>query len=174
MADSRKPRNQRQVQSNIPQSFADEQHKSADRSNEKSGEQSRGAAGEEPTESKMQRRAKVTKRAAGQIKRVSSQQEPANVPRPNCSPAKGTLVDALARTVQPKTLTSECSKHGQKNSKSKPKKEAKSAHTRHNASVAAGSALLLCSCKRQITCELAAPSCTLLCSRCGHFSFGSD
>jgi hypothetical protein len=36
----------------IPQSSADEQHKSADRSNEKSGEQSRGAAEEEPTESK--------------------------------------------------------------------------------------------------------------------------
>jgi hypothetical protein len=44
-------------------------------------------------------------------------------------------VDALARTVQPKILTSECSKHGQKNSKSNQKKEAKSAHTRHNGSV---------------------------------------
>jgi hypothetical protein len=94
-----------------------------------------GAAGEEPTESKKQRRVKVTKRAAGQMKRVSSQQEPANVPRPNCSPAKGTLVDALPRTNQPKILTSECSKHGQKNSKSNQKKEAKSAHTRHNGSV---------------------------------------
>jgi hypothetical protein len=102
------------LKSNIPQSSADEQHKSADRSNEKSGEQSRGAAGEEPTELKKQRRAKVTKRAAGQMRRVSSQQEPANVPRPNCSPAKGVLADALSRIDQPRTLTSEYGIHSQK------------------------------------------------------------
>ena len=56
---------------------------------------------------------------AGRMKRVSSQQEPANVPQPNCSPAKGTLADALPRIDQPKTLTSECSKHHHKTNYSK-------------------------------------------------------
>jgi hypothetical protein len=65
MADGKKPQNQRQLKSNIPQSSANEQHKPTGRSNEKSREQSRGAAGDEITESKKQRRAKETRRATG-------------------------------------------------------------------------------------------------------------